>query len=369
MKKRTRITAVLMAAVLCLFFAIPAGAASSSSLASSVSGELPIVTYACPISGAARVYSYSDSSLSTRTTGYYIDTFTDQIVVTKISADGRAVYVTYPSSSTSSGYRSRWFAADDIFGVTAVVLSGYTAGGGCTTYRLSGVSSVVSYGSIDAGDYCMKLGTRSVGGAIYEPTAYPVASKTCNGVRNVRHKLALVRTGSSASPASSGDASRLLTVAKNELGYRGTKSNGTGSGDYTKYGVFTNTNGKAWCASFVAWAANKAGISTSVIPKTAACRYMAADSNSYVSWTSGSLRAIKPGDVVFFSSGSTGGTKRHVGIVSAVNGSKVSVIEGNTGTDTVKNNTYNVSTNGCINQVWSYSGVRYTMYFCGYIAV
>ena len=101
-----RILAFALAMVLCLG-AVPAiapaaSAATSSSVASAVSSRLPLVTYAMPLSGASRVYSYSDATLNTKTTGYYIDSFVDQIVITKISADGRAVYVAYPSSSSSS---------------------------------------------------------------------------------------------------------------------------------------------------------------------------------------------------------------------------------------------------------------------------
>lgn len=174
--KFKRILAFALAMVLCLgavsATAPTASAATSSAVASAVSSRLPLVTYAMPLSGASRVYSYSDSSLSTRTTGYYIDTFSDQIVITRISADGRAVYVAYPSSST--GYRSRWFAADDILGLARVDIRSYTCSSANNTYRMSSASGVTSYGSISKGDACAMLGTHSVGGRTYYNPVYVI---------------------------------------------------------------------------------------------------------------------------------------------------------------------------------------------------
>lgn len=209
--KTKKIFAFLLALMLCIgmmpFASVTAHAATSSDLASRVSSNLPIVTYAMPLSGASRVYSYSNSSLSSNTTGYYIDTYTDQIVITQISSNGKAVYVTYPSSSSSSGYRSRWFAADDILGVSSVSLLSYTASGKSTTYRMSASSRVTSYGSIASSDSCVRLGSHSVGGSTYYPTIYPISSTRVNGVSGVRHKLALATTAGSSSSASTSTAS------------------------------------------------------------------------------------------------------------------------------------------------------------------
>lgn len=182
------------------FFGTPASAATSSSVASQLSSRLPIVTYAMPLSGASRVYSYSNASLTSRTTGYYIDTFSDQIVITQISSDGRAVYVSYPSSSASSGYRSRWFATDDILGLAAVDLRSYTATAKSTVYRMGSASGVTSYGSIASGDGCLKLGSHTVGGRTYYPTVYPISSGRYNNVSGVRYKLALATTAPANTP-------------------------------------------------------------------------------------------------------------------------------------------------------------------------
>lgn len=207
MKTMNKILAMILAISLCvgavIVTSVPASAATSSAAASQISANLPIVTYAMPLSGANRVYSYSDASLSSRTNGYYIDTYVDQIVITQISGDGRAVYVTYPSSSSRTGYRSRWFAADDILGIASIRIQAYTAGTKSSTYRMSSASAVRSYGSIARNDSCVSLGSHTVGGYTYYPTIYPVSSGTYNGVSGVRHKLALATTVPSA-PANPG---------------------------------------------------------------------------------------------------------------------------------------------------------------------
>ena len=131
-KRRCNSIALLLAALLLFTGILPglsltAEAATSSTLASQLSSCLPLVTYATPLSGASKVYAYNDASLSAKNTGYYICTYTDPIVITQISSDGRAVYCAYPSSSSSTGYRSKWFAADDILGLENVSINRYTA--------------------------------------------------------------------------------------------------------------------------------------------------------------------------------------------------------------------------------------------------
>lgn len=175
-------------------FSAPASAATSSEVAAKLSSCLPVVTFATPLSGASRVYSYSSSSLSTKTPGYYIDSYVDQIVIIQISSDGKAVLVVYPSSSSATGYRSRWYSAEDILGLSAVSLLSYTASAKSATYRMSASSRVTSYGSIASGDACLRLGSRAVGGKTYYPTVYPISSVKVNGVSGIKHKLALAAT-------------------------------------------------------------------------------------------------------------------------------------------------------------------------------
>lgn len=193
-----RFTTLLLALILGVGAMIPlvpsVSAATSSTVATNLSAKLPLVTYAMPLSGASRVYSYSNSSLRSRTSGYYIDSFTDQIVITQVSADGRAVYVTYPSSSAKGGYRSRWFAADDILGTATVNVKAYTAAATSTTYRMRSSAATVSYGSIARNDSCLSLGSHVIAGKTYYPTVYPISAGRYNGISGVRYKLALATT-------------------------------------------------------------------------------------------------------------------------------------------------------------------------------
>ena len=170
----------------------------------------------------------------------------------------------------------------------------------------------------------------------------------------------VINTGSNSS---TNKATTLVNIASKEVGYQGRNSRGTGQGDYTKYGVWMNNNGVQWCAEFVSWCVNKSNISTSIIPKTASTKSMISNSNSYHSFNFSNMKA---GDVIFFSSNGYYSGVHHVGIISAINRSsgQITVIEGNTSSDQVKENTYTVNkSNGKIIQ--GYKGE----YFLGYISV
>lgn len=192
---KTKRSLALILAMVLLFSAVPlitpASAATSSSVASAFSGKLPLVTYAMPLSGATRVYSYASTdpnALGSLTNSYYIDTFVDQIVIRRFNADGTAVEVTYPSGST---YRTRWYRTEDIIGTETINILSYTASAKYTTYRMSSASSVVSYGSIAKNDACTTVGTHTINGKTYYPTVYPISSKAYNNVSGVKYKLAL----------------------------------------------------------------------------------------------------------------------------------------------------------------------------------
>lgn len=169
-------------------FVCPASAASSSRVSDQVKDCLPIVTYASPLSGAKKVYAYSNSSLSKKQASNYIDAYSDQIVITDISNNGNAVYVTYPTSSGK--YKSKWFKTNDILGIKAVDIREYEAKQKLTVYRMSSSSKVKSYGSISKGDNCISLGKHIMSGKNYYVTIYPISKTKVNGI-TVRHKVAL----------------------------------------------------------------------------------------------------------------------------------------------------------------------------------
>ena len=135
----------------------------------------------------------------------------------------------------------------------------------------------------------------------------------------------------------------LIGVATTQLGYKEGNSSsqlsGTvaGSGNYTKYGQWYGVNPGAWCAMFVSWCANQAGISTSVVPKHSSCdvgmnwfknkgrwgwaKYWA-NQKGYTVYTP------VAGDIIYFGTGNLNDST-HVGIVYQVDSSYVYTIEGN----------------------------------------
>lgn len=133
-----------------------------------------------------------------------------------------------------------------------------------------------------------------------------------------------------------GNTADIIAVAKTQIGYT-ELSTSTGKplakgqdGGYTKYGAWFGAPTTAWCAFFVAWCANQAGVSTSVIPRIGNCASM-------VNWFSKRGRYFpkngftpKAGDLIFFN-WNGGSTAKHIGIVTGVKGNEVYVIEGNTG--------------------------------------
>ena len=127
---------------------------------------------------------------------------------------------------------------------------------------------------------------------------------------------------------------KLISIAKNEIGYLEKKSNrqldsktaNAGSNNYTKYwrDIYPAYQGKAWCAAFVSWCFMKAfGLET-------AKKLLKHWPYVYCP-TLGQLFTKnanpKVGDIVIFYHR---GTFTHTGIVTSVNGDRFYTIEGNT---------------------------------------
>lgn len=119
----------------------------------------------------------------------------------------------------------------------------------------------------------------------------------------------------------------IIGVARTQLGYT------EGYNNDTKYGNWYGLPNQPWCAMFVSWCANQAGISTSVMPKI-----------SYVpDYFDNSAFTIKysdytpqPGDLFITKS------KSHVGLVWYTDGSYFYTIEGNS-SDCVCSHRYAIS--------------------------
>ena len=121
-------------------------------------------------------------------------------------------------------------------------------------------------------------------------------------------------------------AARLVRVATEELGYR------EGPNNDTKYGAWYNLNYEAWCAMFVSWCCNQAGISTDIVPKYCGCTAgmnWFIDRNQFQYRESGYIP--KAGDIVFYRDRDvTSWTSTHTGIVYAATSTTLYTIEGNT---------------------------------------
>jgi len=125
---------------------------------------------------------------------------------------------------------------------------------------------------------------------------------------------------------------RMVDAALEKVGYQERNRDGSnGSGNYTKFGAWYGMDGQPWCAMFVSWAADQAGILHDVVPKHASTsRGVAAyqEKDMYEPRSSG----YKPreGDAIYFQGAN--GQVRHVGIVVAYDPAtnRVYTVEGNT---------------------------------------
>ena len=121
-------------------------------------------------------------------------------------------------------------------------------------------------------------------------------------------------------------ADKMVEIAKNELNL-GIKENPLGS-DNVKYNdwYYGKKNNAAWCAAFVSWVANQAGVPTDVIPKYA---YTPTGYNFFKNaGREVDKTKAKAGDILFTYSPSAGRIS-HTGIVTGMTGKAVDSIEGN----------------------------------------
>lgn len=127
-------------------------------------------------------------------------------------------------------------------------------------------------------------------------------------------------TGGTYSGTAGGDPKKILEAAASQIGVKETGDNNT------PYGAWYPMNGQPWCAMFVSWCANKAGIPTNVIPKYSYCP------NGYDELLKCGGKKVtgaegKPGDIAFFHNGTR---FSHTGIVEDVSNGEIHTIEGNT---------------------------------------
>ena len=125
---------------------------------------------------------------------------------------------------------------------------------------------------------------------------------------------------------------QLVTIAKSQLGNEG------GEKFWSWWGF---TERQEWCACFVSWCADQAGlIQKEVVPKFSVCTEGVAWFQAKGKWQSGGS-VPTPGTIIFFDWDHDGASD-HVGIVESCDGTTVHTIEGNSG-DAVKQNSYTVN--------------------------
>lgn len=127
---------------------------------------------------------------------------------------------------------------------------------------------------------------------------------------------------------------QLVNIAKSQLGNEG------GEKFWSWYGF---TSREEWCACFVSWCADQAGlIQSGAVPKFSLCTDGKNWFQNQGKWQ-GTGSMPSPGAIVFFD-WEHDGTCDHVGIVERCDGITVYTIEGNSG-DAVKERSYAISSN------------------------
>lgn len=119
--------------------------------------------------------------------------------------------------------------------------------------------------------------------------------------------------------------SKLLDIARRQIGVKESppKSNNVRYNTWY-YGREVSGSAYPWCAVYVAWVFDQAGVKLPI--RTASCGALMRAAQSAGCWVTGDYR---PGDVVIYDF--PGGAKTdHCGIVEAVDGTYISAIEGNT---------------------------------------
>ena len=125
---------------------------------------------------------------------------------------------------------------------------------------------------------------------------------------------------------------QLVTIAKSQLGNEG------GQKFWSWWGF---TERQEWCACFVSWCADQAGlIQSGAVPKFSVCTDGKNWFQNQGRWQ-GAGSMPSPGAIIFFD-WEHDGTCDHVGIVERCDGTTVYTIEGNSG-DAVKERSYSIS--------------------------
>lgn len=231
---------------------------------------------------------------------------------------------------------------------TAYALRGRTANGTRPNEHTCAAPKEIPFGTqIKVGG----TGT-NLDGRIYTVTDRGGAIKVVNGVYHIdlwlpsnnecikfgRHNGTATIIKKSSSSSSTSNSSKktsskrdIIDVAIGEIGYKQQGKN------KTKYGAWFGLNGAKWCHMFVSWCANQAGVSVTIVPKTASTDWGMKWFQDKGLFRYKGQYTPKRGDIVYFKTG-----RSHVGIVEKVSGNTLHTVEGNT-SSRVARRTYSLS--------------------------
>lgn len=133
---------------------------------------------------------------------------------------------------------------------------------------------------------------------------------------------------------------KMVNVAKHELEWGFAEDN---ANNITPYGQWYGLNGNAWCAMFVSFCADQAGVVDAMVPKYSWCpsgMTWYKNRQKYHKRNSGYVPKI--GDIIFFYNNELGRVA-HTGIVVGGDEDYVVTIEGNTSIDAVEERTYSLT--------------------------
>lgn len=140
----------------------------------------------------------------------------------------------------------------------------------------------------------------------------------------------------------------IVNIARSQVGYQEGSSSSQlsgeikGDGNYTEYGRWYGLQ-DMWCAMFVSWCADTAGVPQSVIPSHS---FTVEGLNKFIEWGRAYTRAQvssgkytpHPGDIIYYKSSRNTNKTNHVGIVTSYSGTTVYTVEGNTSSATISTN-------------------------------
>lgn len=127
----------------------------------------------------------------------------------------------------------------------------------------------------------------------------------------------------------------LVAVAQSQVGYQESTKNFTIGEDgevqgHTLYGAWYGADYDEWCAMFISYCLNSAGIDALDFPRNANCNNWVIDLRAKEMFEDKGTYTPEPGDLIFFNSNSRAAAT-HVGIVESVTETGINTIEGNKG--------------------------------------